>query len=123
MPGDFVATLRFIEALPEFDVFHRLSVGGCPAAFLPIVNPARNAAAQILRIGMQIDVAGPAQSFQRRNGGQQFHAIIRRQLFAARQFALVRIIDQNRTPAAGTGISRTCAIGPDLDAFAHALQP
>ena len=65
-----VALGGLVEATPEVVVLDRLLVGGAPAVALPIVDPAGDAAAQILRIGVQVDVAGAAQRFERRDGRQ-----------------------------------------------------
>ena len=45
VPADLVAMERRIEPLPEFDVLHRLLVGGLPAIALPAVDPFGDAVA------------------------------------------------------------------------------
>ena len=47
---------RFIEPFPKLDIFDGLFICRKPAALFPIVHPAGHAAAQILRIRMQLHI-------------------------------------------------------------------
>ena len=65
-----------VEPLPEVDVLDRLPVGGLPAVPLPALDPAGDAAAQILRVGVEIDRRRPLQRLQRRDRRHQLHAVV-----------------------------------------------
>ena len=57
-PVNVKPACKFIEFLPEFDVFDGFAVGGTPAFLFPAVNPAGDAVAHIARIQMQDDRYG-----------------------------------------------------------------
>ena len=56
------------------------------------------------------------QSLQRPDHGGQFHAVVGGCRLTARQFLFVLACAQDRRPAAGSGVSRTGAVGKDVDA-------
>ena len=83
VPVDLVALRRRVEPAPEVLVLDRLLVGGAPAVALPAGDPARDAAAQILRVGVQIDVARALQRLQRCDRRHQLHAVVGGERLAA----------------------------------------
>jgi len=89
---------------------HRLFVRRAPAVAFPVRHPAGHAAAQILRIGVKLDVARARQRFERGDRGGKLHAVVRSQRLAAAEFLLRGAVDQDRAPAAGAGIARAGAV-------------
>ena len=96
-------SLRLVEAPPEVVVLDRLLVGGAPAVALPVGEPAGDAVAHILRVGVQLDAARALQRLQRRDRGHQLHAVVGGGRLAAAQLLLaarrsVRIAPQPPGP-------------------------
>src|SRR5947209_8203297 len=121
-PSDLMLARRLVEPAPEVLVLDRLPVRRLPAVALPSLQPKRDALAQVLRIGVQIDAARTLQRFERRNRGEQLHAVVGGQRLAARQFFQLIAEFENGAPAARAGIARAGAVGPDLDPT-QARQP
>src|SRR6185312_8487087 len=124
VPMHLVMAERFVEALPEVDVFHRFFIRRAPAVFLPAVDPRRDAAPEIFTVGMKIDGARSFERLQSRNRGHQLHAIVGGVRFAAFEFFFVIAESQYRSPATGTRVSGAGAVSIDGDALlAHAYFP
>jgi len=104
------------EFAPQVGILHRLAVGGLPAVALPAVDPGLDPVLHVLRIGVEIDLARGLQRFQRADHRGQFHAVVRRRGFAAAQLLLAVARDEERAPAARTGVPLARAIGVDDDA-------
>src|SRR5258708_496511 len=73
MPAHLMLAECRLKPLPEVDVLHRLAIGRLPAVLFPAVNPAGDAAAQILAVGVEIDRRRAFQRFERRDCGKQLH--------------------------------------------------
>ena len=104
-PVDRVARRAGVEPAPQVFVLDRLLVGGAPAVALPAVNPLRHAAAQILRVGVQLDRARAGQRLQRHDRRHDLHAVVGRQRLAAAQRLLALAPGEDRAPAAGAGVA------------------
>ena len=65
VPLDVMDGTGGIEALPEFDVLHRLLVGRLPAVLLPAVDPLGDAVLHVDAVGEEADLAGPLQGLPR----------------------------------------------------------
>ena len=73
----FVLTLCGEQALPQIAVLDRLLVGGLPAAFFPSVNPVLvEGVDDVLRIGMDFDVAGAVKCLERHDDRHELHAVV-----------------------------------------------
>src|SRR5256885_13272153 len=83
MPRDAVQAGEAIELAPQVDVLHRLFVGGPPAAALPVEQPLADAFLHVLRISVDLDLAGALQQLQRANDRGELHAIVGRLLLTA----------------------------------------
>src|SRR6478672_5632258 len=124
VPMHLVMSERFVEALPEVDVFHRFFIRRAPAVFLRAVDPRGDAAPDIFTVGMKIDHARSFERFQSRNRGHQLHAIVGGVRFATFEFFFVIAESQYRSPATGTRVSGAGAVSIDGDALlAHAYFP
>src|SRR5207344_1302115 len=86
-----------------------------PAIALPAVDPGFDAILDVLRVGMDFDLAATRQRLQRANDGGQFHAIVGGVGFAAEELALAVSVEQQRAPAAGTGIALAGPVRVDHD--------
>src|SRR5690348_5303532 len=64
---------------------------------------------------MDGDGAGALERFQAFDNRRQFHAVVGGGFFAARQFLFMMSRPQDRRPAAWPWISRTGAIGKDIN--------
>ena len=89
VPAHLMLVDRGIETLPQIVVLHRLAVGGFPAVALPLVDPAHDAVAQVLAVGVNVDHARPLERFQRRDRRHQLHAVVGRERLAALELLLV----------------------------------
>ena len=115
VPLHLVTQAGGVEALPQLDVLDGLAVGGLPAVLLPAVNPLADAVLHVLGVGVQVDVRGALERLQRRDGGEQLHAVVGGLRLAALQLLAVLAGDENGAPAAGPRISRAGAVGVDDD--------
>src|SRR5690242_11287945 len=122
MPFDAVRSARFDQLLPQLGVLDRLFVGGPPAIALPVVDPPRDAVANVNTVGMELHTAGTLESLESTDCGQQFHAVVGRQRFAAGQLALLVAHAQKRRPTARTGVSAARSVGKDLDQVVQATS-
>ena len=122
MPADFVAVGRLLQPLPQLGILHRLPVRGAPAVLLPAFDPAGDAAAQIIGVGIELDVRRRFQRIERLDRGDELHAVIGGQLLAAFDLFAVRARFEDRAPAAGSRIAGTGAVGMDhhLGPLSHA---
>ena len=59
VPFDPVRRGGRLQPLPQIDILHRLFVGGAPAASLPRRQPAGDAVAQVLAVGVELHLARP----------------------------------------------------------------
>src|SRR5262249_29467104 len=105
--------------LPEIDVLDRLAVGGLPAVALPAREPVGHAAAHVLGVGDEIDLAGLGERRQRLDRGGQLHTVVRRAGLVARQLPHACTALEDGGPAAGPGISVAGAVGMDADPRRH----
>src|SRR5882724_5564767 len=119
VPAHLVRLQRRIEPLPQLGVLDRLLVRGAPAVFLPAMDPAGDALAHILAVGIEIDLARLFQRLQRRDRGHQFHAVVGGMRLATLQFLFDIAEFEDRAPAAGPGIARARAVGVDDDGGAR----
>ena len=111
---------RFVQRLPELNIFNRFFVGGFPAIAFPAMDPLGDAVFHILGVHMHLNITSTLQSIQRLYGRFQLHAVIGALWLAAINFFARAVIVQNSTPAAGAGIARTSTIGVnDNFTFAH----
>ena len=78
VPLDSVRRCRGDEFLPQLGILDRLLIRGAPPIPLPVVDPPRNAVADILAVCVEFDSARSLQGFQSADRGEQFHAIVRR---------------------------------------------
>ena len=58
VPAHLVRLQRGVEPLPQLGILHRLLVGGAPAVALPAVDPAGDALAHILAVGVRSTTQG-----------------------------------------------------------------
>src|SRR2546421_368382 len=65
VPAHLMLVQRGIQPLPKIDVLDRLFIRGAPAVLFPTVDPAGDALPHILAVGVEIDLAGLVESFQR----------------------------------------------------------
>src|SRR5215831_4748194 len=117
MPVHIVALDRSIEALPQIGVLDRLPVAGLPAVAFPALNPVGDSLAQILAVGMEIDIARALERFESHDGGRQFHPVVGCVRLAALELAGVAAPLQNCAPAARPRIARAGAVGMNDHAF------
>ena len=122
-PVDGMALRGGMEALPEFLIFDWLFGGRFPAVFDPIAHPVRDSVFDVLAVGVHGDGARLIEGFQRVDGCQQFHAIVRRAGFATAEFLLMIAVDEQRRPSAGSiGIGLRAAVSVDRDLwFGHGV--
>ncbi|MBV9245327.1 MAG: hypothetical protein JO366_11005 [Methylobacteriaceae bacterium] len=106
-----------IESLPQIDVLDRLLLGRPPAVTFPARHPAGHGAAEVLRIGVQVDDARTRESLERHDRGRQLHPIVGGLRLAAEELLFALPEGQHRTPAAGAGIAGTGAVGPGRHAL------
>src|SRR5262245_25729463 len=111
MPADPVLRRERIELAPELGVLDRLAVGRLPAVALPGVDPALDAVPHILRVGVELDVAGARQAFERADDGGELHPVVRGRGLAAEDLALAFAEHEQRAPAAGARIALARAVG------------
>src|SRR6185312_6289612 len=100
----------------------RLPRGRLPAVLLPAGDPAADAVADVVAVGMEVDPAGFLQGVQRLDRRHQLHSIVGGMRLATRHFLHLAIEAQHRAPAAGSGIARAGAVREDLDLL-HAGSP
>ena len=118
VPLDLVLGGGGIEGAPEVGVFDGLLGSGAPAVAFPSGDPLADALADVLRVRVEVDVAGLFQTPQSLNGGLELHAVVRGGGDAALDLADVLSIGQHGGPATGAGIAMTAAVGMD-DHFFH----
>src|SRR4029079_18393671 len=99
-------------------ILHRLSVSCAPAVLLPALDPAGDAAAEIVRVGIELHVGRRLQRIERLDRGDQLHAVIGGHLLAAFDLLAMRTGCEDRAPTAGPRIAGTGAVGMD-----HHLWP
>ena len=114
-PFDSVRRRGRDKFLPQLGILDRLLVRSAPAVALPIVDPARDPVADIDAVGVKLDAARPGKCLEPFDRGDQFHAIVGGQRFAARQLALLVVLPKQNAPAAGPRIAAAGAIGEQLD--------
>src|SRR5712691_2276149 len=106
VPAHVVLLEGRVEPLPQIDVLDRLAVGGAPAVALPLLDPAGDAAAQILAVGVEVDAAGPLERLERGDRRHQLHPIVGRMRVAALDLLLVVVPGEDRAPPARPRIAR-----------------
>jgi hypothetical protein len=111
-----------MQALPQLAVLHRITAGGLPVLADPAGHPLGQALPHVLRIGIEHDVARLGQRLQPGNGRHQLHPVVGGVRFAATQFALVALVAQQRSPAAGAGIAEAGSVGVDFDGFQYSSR-
>src|SRR5262245_804989 len=89
VPAYVVALSRLLEPLPQLDIAHRLLIRRAPAIPLPVLDPSGDAAAQIVRVGVEIDVRRRLQRLERGDRGHQLHTVVGGVLLAALQLLAV----------------------------------
>ena len=83
VPLDLVTLVGGVERLPEFAILHWLLVSRFPAVLLPAEDPLGNAVHDVFAVGVEIDLASVLQRVERRDGGEQLHAVVGGIRFAA----------------------------------------
>src|SRR5690606_10781093 len=111
VPAHPVPLPCLVQRLPQLGILHRLSVGGPPAIPLPVLYPPGNAVAQIVAVGVKVDLAGLLQRVQRLDGGNELHAVVGGGRLPTRKLLLHTVVAQDGAPAAWAGISGTGAVG------------
>ena len=115
---------RRVEAPPQIGVLDRRLVGGAPAVALPFVDPAHDAVAQVLAVGVDVDQAGPLERFERRNRRHQLHAVVGGVGLAAPHLFDMIAEGEDRAPTARPRIAGAGAVGVNDDVrFAHPSIP
>ncbi len=114
-PLDFMRRGGFNQLLPKLGIFDRLFVRSAPAVALPIVDPARDAVANVDTVCVNSYPTGSLQCLQSHDGREQLHAVVGRQGFAPRELAFLVAAAQQGRPAAGTRVAATGPVGKDLD--------
>src|SRR5690606_19538723 len=114
-----MAAASFVKRLPEFDILHRLLVGRLPAVALPGLDPASDALAQIIAVGVEVDGAGPLECVERFDRGRQLHAVVGGSGLAARRLLHRAVVAQHRAPDAGPRIARAGPIRETLVLLHH----
>src|SRR3546814_15939583 len=84
--------------------------GGLPAVALPAVNPFHDAVAQVVAVGVEVDLGWALQRLQRHDGGHHLHAAVGGRALAAAELLLHLAIAQHGAPAAGPRIARTSPV-------------
>src|SRR5690348_10362907 len=80
------------------------------------MDPAFDALLHVLRIEIELDVAGARERLERADDGRQLHPVVRRLRLAAEDLLLASVELQQRAPATGAGIALACAVGINDDA-------
>ncbi len=119
VPVDFVVGGGGVEFAPEVGVFDGLLRAGAPAVAFPPGDPLADALADVLRIGVEVDLARLFEDAQGLDGGLQLHAVVRGGGNATLEFAHMLAVGQHDGPAAGAGVAVAAAVGMD-DNFLHA---
>src|SRR5918995_2101169 len=96
---------KLVETPPQVLVFHRLLVGGTPAAALPVEDPDGNALHDVQRIGIELHSALPLQRLERADYGHELHPVIGGGRLAPEEFFFSSVRAQKRAPASRTGIA------------------
>jgi tetratricopeptide (TPR) repeat protein len=115
VPANPMLRREHVQLAPQLGILHRLPIARAPAVALPGVNPALDAVLDVLRIGVELDVALAAQRFERANDRGELHPVVRGIGLAAEQLLFATSEREQRTPAAGTRIALACAVGVDRD--------
>ena len=111
------------QLVPKVRVQGGLFVAFHPALGLPALSPALGKAVDhIFRVAPKLHDARLLQERQRPDHGGQFHAVVGGIGFPAGKLPLVGTVYQNGSPAAGSGIAGTSAIGINSDLF-HLKHP
>src|SRR5205085_5554375 len=87
-----------------------------PAVALPCSEPALHALLQVLRVGIEVDLARLLQVAEPFERGLQLHAVVGGRGRVAGDLAAMLARDQDRGPAARTGIPLARPVGEDVDA-------
>lgn len=107
------------ESFPEICVEDRLFVGLAPAAAVPAFEPPPgDGIHEVAGIGVEGDFTRFFQRLESGDGGEEFHAVVRRLRESAAEFAAVGAVFEDCGPAAGAGVSVAGAIGVNDD-FLH----
>src|SRR5690349_13592313 len=115
VPAYLVPARRRVELLPEVGVLDRLARRRPPAVLLPLRHPLLHAVLEILRVGPEVDGARLLQVVQPFDRGAQLHAVVGGRGLVAGHLAAVPAGDEDRGPAARSGVSLTGPVGEDLD--------
>src|SRR5687768_14401943 len=119
MPLDHVSTGFPLEREPEIRILYGLAIRGLPIASLPLRQPLGDAVAQVLRIRVEPHAARAFQCREGFDSGRELHAVVGGVRFGAAQLSSSLSRDEQRTPAAGTGVATAGPVRIDLN-FAHA---
>src|SRR5690606_14401986 len=113
-PLDLVAFLRSIQSLPQICIFNRFPGSGFPATCFPAMYPLTDTLLYILTVGMHDHFTRAIKDIQRFDHSTQFHTIISRREFAAKDFLLVFTHDQQCSPATTPRVSFAGTIGINM---------
>src|SRR5882672_4620257 len=81
MPLYLMLRRQLVQAPPEIFIFYRLLVSRLPLAAFPGVDPGGDALLDILRIGVELDVARALQRLERADHRGELHAVVGRRGF------------------------------------------
>src|SRR5581483_1938957 len=113
VPANVVLARRLFEFLPKLGGLHRLLVRRAPAVLLPALDPACDAAAEIIGVGVELDLRRSLERLERLDGGGKLHAVVGGQGLAAAKLLAVLARLKDHPPAARSWIARAGAVGMD----------
>ena len=91
-----------------------------PCVFQPSIQ--RDAEPDVLRVGVEVDRAGPRQRLERLDRGGELHAVVGGQRLAAGEL-LLGPLNRSSAPAARPRIPGAGAVGVDRHPLAHRTSP
>jgi len=118
-PGGFVQRHEFIQFHPQIEIGYGIPVP--PLAAFPARHPFRDAAAEILRVGDDLDFTWFLKRQQPLNGRHHLHAVVGGQRVVAEEFLLDIAGAQNTRPSSRAWIAQAGSVG-DEGCFFHALK-
>ena len=109
------------QAFPKIGVLHRFFGRGLPSARLPAGNPVFvKGVHHVLRVGVQLYLAGALEGLERGDDAHEFHAVVGGALVAARELEHVLLagrggVAQYGAVASVSGVAARGAVGVDDD--------
>src|SRR5882724_2850604 len=115
MPLDLVLGCQLIEPPPEILILHRFAIRRTPAARFPCMQPLRDAATYVLRVGVHARLHRALQRFESADHRRELHPVVGRHRFGTGQLLLALAEAQERGPAARPGVTAASPVRIDLD--------